>query len=116
LSEETKDISEKILELLSHESYITTKWISERLGLSRNTASKYLMALSIQNKVFYKKAGPSKVWYTASDKGERAYLENLEAVSIFVETFSPVFHNIRRGLDLVKLRKALKKARKEFET
>ena len=63
------EIEASLLKLLqASPGKVTTKTISEKLGVSISTASKYLEAMKREGKVSERKEGPSKFWSPGSDK------------------------------------------------
>jgi Mn-dependent DtxR family transcriptional regulator len=57
------EAKQKISQLLEREPFLTTRDLSEKLGISRNTVAKYLEVMRAEGKVGYKEAGPAKAWF-----------------------------------------------------
>lgn len=74
------DHEQRILDFLRLQTRpLATKFISEQLGISRNTVAKHLLVLSLQDKIQCAQAGPAKVWYTEPKSPESA-LQDLVVV------------------------------------
>lgn len=63
-------MEDKILLTLSETPGITTTEISRRLSASRVTVIQYLKKMKTRGIVYYRKAGPAKIWFVM-DKSKR---------------------------------------------